>query len=253
MNATPVLVAEHPGRMVGARLWRIASCDSTNALMQRERDVFRPGDAVRAEVQTAGRGRCGRAWFTAPGALACTLLVTAHGDQPARMPMLMGLGLIRWLATHRVVAQLKWPNDVYWAGRKLAGILSEGEAAGAAWRVRVGIGLNVRVAADEFPPAVRPLATSLAAAGLALAPEAALAELLPVLDAVWREDRAGGWPALRAEAERHLLWRGGRVRVTMGDRTLTGTVGGLAANGGLCVDNETIMAGDVTPLTENVA
>src|SRR5205085_9824478 len=64
----------------------------------------------------------------------------------------------------RATVALKWPNDVFVDGRKVAGILSEAHLGGAGpdWIV-VGIGINVR--ARSFPPELAQLATSLAIAG----------------------------------------------------------------------------------------
>ena len=55
--------------------------------------------------------------------------------------------------------QIKWPNDVWIDGRKLAGILLEGRPQ-EGWAV-LGIGLNVGIDADEFPDELRDTATSL--------------------------------------------------------------------------------------------
>src|ERR671916_2382256 len=83
---------------------------------------------------------------------------------------------------------IKWPNDVWVDGRKVAGILIEGRPQDG-WAV-LGIGLNVATERDEFPEDLRDTATSLLAAGSAVAsPRAALAILLPVLDA-WLEEPA---------------------------------------------------------------
>lgn len=250
MTAALTLQGEFSERVLGRRLWFVPACGSTNELMARQRARFAPGDVLWAGGQTAGRGRYGRAWFTAPGALALTLLLAATDEQPARLPMVLALGLVRWLATHGVAAQIKWPNDVYRDGRKLAGILTEGDRRGSAWELRVGIGLNVQVAEDEFPPAVRGVATSLSQAGLDLSREQVLAELLPHLNTVWHNDRAGGWPALRAAVDECLLWRGQRVCVTQGEKQWTGALLGLADNGGLRVNEKVVMAGEVAPLTE---
>src|SRR5918998_1394752 len=76
---------------------------------------------------------------------------------------------------------IKWPNDVWVDGRKVAGILIEGRPQDG-WAV-LGIGLNVATEADEFPEELREIATSLHAAGSPLrTPAEALAELLPALD-----------------------------------------------------------------------
>ncbi len=111
------------------------------------------GTLVLANEQTSGRGRHGRPWISNPGAGVWLTMIERPTD-PASADVLslrVGLALARALdpfATDRV--HLKWPNDVYSAGRKLAGVLAE-----ARWRdgaiewVAVGVGINVVAPSDE--------------------------------------------------------------------------------------------------------
>jgi BirA family biotin operon repressor/biotin-[acetyl-CoA-carboxylase] ligase len=97
---------------------------------------------VVADRQTLGRGRGGRAWKTAPRALACSLAV--RPDWPSAswgpIPLLAGLAAARALAGRTgVTAQLKWPNDLVLSGKKLGGILVEASGGLAV----VGIGINL--------------------------------------------------------------------------------------------------------------
>lgn len=104
------------------------------------------GHWLRAERQTAGRGRLGRDWHSPVGNLqASTLIRLRPGD-----PSIAGLGLLVGVALYEALAELlpdadlslKWPNDVMAGTAKLAGILLErsGDA------VIVGVGVNVREA-----------------------------------------------------------------------------------------------------------
>jgi BirA family biotin operon repressor/biotin-[acetyl-CoA-carboxylase] ligase len=92
-------------------------------------------------------------------ALACSLVLR---EPPRLLPMLAALAVAD--AADRFdrggrSATIKWPNDVLLDGRKVAGILAEGRPQ-EGWVV-LGIGINVAVAADAFPPELRALATSL--------------------------------------------------------------------------------------------
>jgi len=96
---------------------------------------------LRAEVQTGGKGRQGRAWMSPPGNLyASTLVRLRPGDPPAPT-----LALVSAVALHEAVSiytpavRIKWPNDLLAEGAKLAGILLErsGEA------VVIGFGVNL--------------------------------------------------------------------------------------------------------------
>jgi BirA family biotin operon repressor/biotin-[acetyl-CoA-carboxylase] ligase len=104
---------------------------------------------VLTERQTAGRGRGTNRWWATEGALTFSLLLEAPNDRlpPVRWPQVAltaGLAVCEGLSSFVPAADLrvKWPNDVYLAGRKVAGILSE-SAAGLRDRLVVGIGINV--------------------------------------------------------------------------------------------------------------
>jgi BirA family biotin operon repressor/biotin-[acetyl-CoA-carboxylase] ligase len=120
---------------------------------------------------------------------------------------------------------IKWPNDVWVDGRKVAGILIEGRPQDG-WAV-LGIGLNVAVSADEFPEELRGVASSLTSVDT---PAEALAPLLPALDA-WLD--APGDDVLRAWRSRDAL---------LGERVSWGNGSGVAAgiddSGCLLVDTD---------------
>ncbi|HEV2150031.1 MAG TPA: biotin--[acetyl-CoA-carboxylase] ligase, partial [Longimicrobiaceae bacterium] len=124
------------------------------------------GTAVIAEEQVAGRGRGGRQWVSPPGLgiWLSVVLRPAALPEPGLLPLRVGLAaaaaLDPFARPGRV--EVKWPNDLQVAGRKLGGILCEGswEGAGVAFVV-AGIGINAAHAPDDFPAPLRPEATSL--------------------------------------------------------------------------------------------
>ena len=128
-----------------------------------------------AGEQSAGRGRQGRTWSAPPGrALLCSLILR---DPPRLLPLLAGVAVAEVADLAGAPAQVKWPNDVLIDGRKVAGILVEGRPQ-ERWAV-LGIGLNVALRAEDFPPELRDTAAT-----LGLEPEAVqptLAVLLEVL------------------------------------------------------------------------
>jgi BirA family biotin operon repressor/biotin-[acetyl-CoA-carboxylase] ligase len=148
--------------------------DSTN---QRARELASAGAVhgtlVTANEQTAGRGRQGRTWTAPAGrALLCSLIVR----EPPRL-----LSLAAGVAVAEVAgpeARLKWPNDVLVEGRKVAGILAEGRPA-EGWAA-LGIGLNVALREDDFPPELRDRAGTLGRSSEQI--EATLDELLAALE-----------------------------------------------------------------------
>mgnify|MGYP001263550312 FL=1 len=139
----------------------VAEIDSTNSeLMRRARAGRTVPTLLVAELQTAGRGRLGRGWQAgdgAPGgALAFSLGLPLAPRDWSGLSLAVGLSLAESL--HPDI-RLKWPNDLWWQGRKLAGILVETAGAsepGAARCVVIGIGLNIAPLGGEgfaTPPA----------------------------------------------------------------------------------------------------
>ena len=118
------------------------------------------GTLVIAEEQTAGRGRDGRSWASSPG-MGLWITLVERPSTPATLEVLslrVGIHASRALDPHAVAGiQLKWPNDLYSGGRKLAGVLVE-----ARWRdglpewVAIGFGVNVRGPAEVPSASLRP-------------------------------------------------------------------------------------------------
>ena len=97
---------------------------------------------VVAQAQTAGRGRVGNTWLTAPRALACSLAVHPPWDVGSwgTIPLAAGLAaLSALLAVSDVAPALKWPNDLVTADGKVGGILVEGSGDLAV----IGLGINL--------------------------------------------------------------------------------------------------------------
>ena len=138
----------------------VAETGSTNAdMLLLARDGAEEGLWLRAERQTAGRGRLGRAWLSPDGNLYASTLVRLRpgNPQPASLALVAAVALQEAIAVFGVTAELKWPNDLLLHGAKLSGILLErvGDA------VVIGIGVNVA----HHPELPNRPTTSLAAAG----------------------------------------------------------------------------------------
>ncbi|HZN18761.1 MAG TPA: biotin--[acetyl-CoA-carboxylase] ligase [Micromonosporaceae bacterium] len=231
------------------------------------------GLVVVAERQTAGRGRCGRAWESpARGGLAVSVLLRPTGTDVQRewagvpaarfgwLPLLAGVAVVAAVAARAEVADaaLKWPNDLLVGARKCGGILAETVPGGPGDdpAVVVGIGVNVTLRTGELPDE---RATSLLLAG------AAHTDRDPLLRAVlrnlagwyerWRD--AGGDAAacgLRAAYLDACATIGHEVRVALpGPAYLTGTATTVDGDGRLVVTLpdgtvQTVAAGDVVHL-----
>lgn len=128
---------------------------STNShLMASAQQQAPSGLVCLAEYQSAGRGRQGKRWISPYGHNIYLSLLWRYQQGPA---VLAGLSLAIGVGVIRVLRQLgiedtglKWPNDIYWRGRKLAGILIEvsGESSGPCHAV-IGLGLNVYLPSSQ--------------------------------------------------------------------------------------------------------
>jgi BirA family transcriptional regulator, biotin operon repressor / biotin---[acetyl-CoA-carboxylase] ligase len=180
--------------VIGSPHRHYRSTDSTNERAKELASDGAPGGlAVTASAQTAGRGRRGTAWFAPPGSclLYSALLRPFAADRSPLLPLAVPVAVCEAAeAVAPVRCQLKWPNDVWIDERKVAGVLVEARPD-EGWAV-VGVGLNVAIAADDFPPDLRETATSLlpteAEDGV---PPGGAASLRPALAAL--NDALGRW------------------------------------------------------------
>ncbi|MEO8457541.1 MAG: biotin--[acetyl-CoA-carboxylase] ligase [Chloroflexota bacterium] len=132
---------------IARRLLYYTSTSSTMDIARAEADAdASEGTTVLAEEQTAGRGRFGRTWVSPAGKNLYFTVILRPTVQQVRL-----LGIISPLAvalaieeTTGLTPQIKWPNDVLLAGRKVSGILIETEFSGSDPKYAlVGIGINV--------------------------------------------------------------------------------------------------------------
>lgn len=230
--------------------------DSTNAEARRRAEAGEPGPLwICAARQTAGRGRRGRSWVSAPGNLMCTLMTRPGGSaaEAARLSFAAALATRELLTTYvpDKDIRLKWPNDVILEGGKVAGILLE-SAAGRGGRLdwlAVGFGINLAHEPEVPGQRVSALARHLPPGR----PAPSAPEALNILAAVfhrWYERARLDFDAVRLAWLNHAQGLGAQVRVEAAGRTLTGTFDDIDADGALvlvCPDGvrHTVSAGEV--------
>lgn len=256
----PALLAAHLLRLAcPANLHFLAETDSTNTQAER---LLAEGEhtpfVVVAGRQTAGRGRRGREWFSQdPGNLTLSLALRPQLP-PARMQTFtLWMGLSTCLAINElcgVSLKVKWPNDLHWNGKKVAGMLTEARSDSEMLRDLVfGIGLNVNGVTDEYPPEVRRVAGSLReAAGRVFDLNETAAKLIcalqkacdTFLEDCYREIFREQWPL-------HDALTGQEVTVSLADGEVVGEYLGIDETGTLRLrlpdgQERQFAAGDVT-------
>lgn len=239
--------------------WRhlaLGDVGSTNTECFRYAREGDPGNLwITAARQNEGRGRRGRAWVSEAGNLYASLLLI----EPAPASMLASLPLAVAVAVHRAVAaflpaemadrlRIKWPNDLLLGGAKLAGILIESETLADGRRaVVIGQGINL----IHAPPSGLYRTTTLAHAGVSVAPDMLFARLLMTM-----EEELASWNGSVGLAATLDAWRsraaglGEPMTVNLVDRAVEGTFRDLDAAGRLVLrqgdgKDMTIAAGDV--------
>jgi len=210
-----------------------------------------------AENQTGGRGRRGRAWQSALGSSLCLSIATSFEPLPRDLPALtLVIGVCVREALKRRGAHdlgLKWPNDIVFGNRKVAGILLElGAELDHIRHVVLGIGIDVNLTLEEMPEELRSIATSLRIEGGRTFDRADLAAtVVSELDAAYGRLRRGDFHEIGDEWMRRCSTLGKRVSIRTGDRVVTGRAESLNEDGALLVRTdhgrlEHIIGGDVS-------
>lgn len=158
------------GRIIAREIVILPETSSTSdAILQMTASRPAEGLVVMAERQTAGRGRHGNRWESAPrlGLWFSILLRPALTlSQSTRLTDWAAATVAETITTElSLAAAVKPPNDIYVVGRKVAGVLVEMRAQDRAPHVAIaGIGINVNQAPGDFPEELRSRAVSLAMA-----------------------------------------------------------------------------------------
>jgi BirA family biotin operon repressor/biotin-[acetyl-CoA-carboxylase] ligase len=193
------------------------------------------GHVIVADTQTRGRGSRGRSWDS-PAGSDLYLSIVAKVDVPlaesAALTLAVGLGVaesVEQLLGGNAAAEIKWPNDVWVHGRKIAGILVEGASLGeTAQPLVIGIGLNVN--RERFPEGLDTPPTSLRLeSGVHVGRALALATLLAGVEKAVDRFLLLGAADVAAAVDRRLCLRGKEAHC----EGLRGIVRGVAASGAL--------------------
>lgn len=210
--------------------------------------------AVRSESQTAGRGRVGHAWASPPGNLFLSVVLPPPVDRPITLlPLLVGVAVAEAAREWGVPAQLKWPNDVLAADRKLGGVLVESSSDGqGAPAIVAGIGVNLLLDAERLEEPLRSAVTSVRSLGIdPPSPDEAAAAVLARL-VVWYHAfvAVGGEPLRAAWRALAVDWWGHAVQAGSGGAAVRGIVRDIDDRGALVLETDggqrvAVMSGEV--------
>lgn len=245
-------------KIIGRDIRVFEQTTSTNDVVEKlARDGVREGVVVFAESQTKGRGRLGRKWISpARKGLWFSILLRPNlrPQQTTQLTIASATALRRAIHSETgLPVEIKWPNDILVYGKKAAGILTEMSAELDRVRhVIPGIGIDVNQDANEFPPELRKIATSLKIErGESVSRAELAAAILRELDEDYTRVCAGKFSEISAEWEEHCGTIGKGVTVQIGDRKIRGRAESLDDEGALILRTEhgqlqRITGGDVT-------
>lgn len=258
LHADDLLARLGQTKVIGRDIRVFEETTSTNDVIEKlARDGVSEGVVVYAESQTKGRGRLGRKWIS-PARRGLWFSILLRPDLSPQMTT--QLTVASATALRRAIKlqtglspEIKWPNDILIGGKKVAGILTEMSAELDRVRyVVLGIGVDVNLAAHEFPSDVRKIATSLRIETGRPVLRAELAvHILRELDRDYAQVCAGNFTTVADEWESCCTTIGREVTVQLGTRQIRGCVESLDDDGALLLRTEhghleRIIGGDVT-------
>ncbi len=213
---------------------RLRSTNDHAAQLRKSGQLFAPAIVLTGH-QIAGRGRGSNTWWSGAGSLTVTFVLPIEEHLAAHhVPLIAGLAVrttVAGLAGCDEI-QLKWPNDLLFHGRKLAGLLCE--------RIDkadlIGVGLNLNVNSSDVPKPLRDRVTSLnQITGQSVDPSAALIALAGQLHRMLSNRDEQSFRSVIREYDRHHALLGRRVSVSgsPGEPPVIGTCEGLDETGRL--------------------
>ncbi len=244
-------------KRLGKTIHYFQALDSTNAkAYQLALQGSREGEVVVAESQEKGRGRLGRQWFSPPFLNLYASVILRPEIPPSQAPLLT---LMAAVAAAETLGQfsglkplIKWPNDILLRNRKIAGLLNEMHSEiDLVHFVILGIGVNLNVGSESFPPGIRSLATSLRReTGEIVSRKVFFSSLLQNLEKWYNTFlKEGRGPVLEAWRDWARI-KDKRVRVTSFGEVLTGIAIDIDSDGALILKTrdgkqKRVVAGDV--------
>lgn len=212
------------------------------------------GEVCLAELQTRGRGRRGRTWFSPLGgnlALSLGFESTRPVAELGGLSLVVGLAVLDALEAEGVSGlALKWPNDILRDGAKLGGILIEVVQVRGRISVIVGVGLNIRLPDRIRADVPQPLADLAGASPRAVSRSRLAGCLIGSIVDFYRGFMERGFAPFVAVFDRRHAFHGAEVNVLQGEARTTGRVRGVAPDGGLLLETRAgpvvVHAGDVS-------
>jgi BirA family biotin operon repressor/biotin-[acetyl-CoA-carboxylase] ligase len=221
---------------------RLRSTNDHAALLRKRGELFAPS-IVLTSHQISGRGRGANSWWSGEGCLTVTFAFAIDKHlAPYHIPLIAGLAVRNAAAelTGNDEIRLKWPNDLLFHGKKLAGLLCERVANADL----IGLGMNVNFNQRRIPKSLRPNIVSLGEiAGQSMDLTAVLSSVAKHLHRMLSHRDEQSFAAVVKEYDRHHALLGRRVVVEGSgeDQAISGVCQGLDEMGRLLLKDRRIV------------
>lgn len=245
-------------QIIGKEMHYHPSVDSTNRIAKAlaYHDAA-DGSIVVAEEQTGGKGRLDRNFYSPRGKGIWFSVILRPNLLPKDAPkctLMAAVAIAEAMKRFNIKAEIKWPNDIMFGGRKLVGILTEmtGEIAKINYIV-IGVGINVNISRDEFPEELRDIAASLEEInGDKISRVKLFRAVLEEFDKLYREVTAAGFDKVIQRWKEYNITLGKNIKVisAIDGKSFTGKAVDLNVDGALVVETvngrQLVYAGDVS-------
>lgn len=193
------------------------------------------GKVILARLQTLGRGRGDKEWYSPPGGLWFSIILRPH----LKIENTPALGMLASIAISRTVEEIthlrtgfKWPNDILINNHKFSGVLLEVETSlGKLDFVIIGIGINVNQ--TSFPPYLSQATSLRIEKGERLSRLSLLKTILSEFDRIYSQFLREGFSPFIPEYKTHSVILGKEVRVQCGKELFSGKAVDISEEGGL--------------------
>ncbi len=219
-----------------------STVDSTNDYFLQQLDhALIPGQVCLAEYQQSGRGRRGRQWISPFGS---HVYLSMYWYLEQGMSTAMGLSVVVALAIsdaikalYAIDVELKWPNDIYIKGKKLAGVLIdlEGQALEPCHSV-IGVGINVNMPAISADVIDQPWTDLQSHCSQSIDRNILTAKLIDCLLLRLKEHQQQGITAMLADWQKADRYLNKQIRIITGSNETLGICRGINDQGALLLE-----------------
>ncbi len=246
-------------KVIGKEMHYKPIVDSTNSLAKAlAYHGAADGAIVVAEEQKGGKGRLERNFYSPRGKGIWFSIILRPNFLPhdaSKCTLMAAVAVAEAMKRFNLKAEIKWPNDIMYDGRKLVGILTEMTCElGRINYVVIGIGINVNISRDEFPEEIRPIAASLSEMNDApLSRVQFFRAVLTEFDKLYSMVNESGFDEIFKLWKDYNITLGKNIRVISagnGGKSFTGKAIDLNQDGALIVETaqgqQAVYAGDVS-------